>query len=125
MPQMFGSADSVLAQFLGTDGYETKGWGVLSAIWKSCQNSRRGRLECLPAAFIRLCAVLVCTALQKQLGAVLMDLSSLPHDLVPLVLDAVSGHDMRSLAVVSSDLSQSGECTLVCRAPPSMTSFAC
>ena len=35
-----------------------------------------------------------------------MDLSSLPHDLVPLVLDAVSGHDMRSLAVVSSDLSQ-------------------
>ena len=33
-------------------------------------------------------------------------LSSLPHDLVPLVLDAVSEHDMRSLAVVSSDLSQ-------------------
>ena len=35
-----------------------------------------------------------------------MDLSSLPHDLVPLVLDAVSEHDMRSLAVVSSKLSQ-------------------
>ena len=28
-------------------------------------------------------------------------LSSLPHDLVSLVLDAVSEHDMRSLAVVS------------------------
>ena len=35
-----------------------------------------------------------------------MDLSSLPHDLVPLVLDAVSEHDMRSLAVVSSKLRQ-------------------
>ena len=33
-------------------------------------------------------------------------LSSLPHDLAPLVLDAVSEHDMRSLAVVSSNLSQ-------------------
>ena len=33
-------------------------------------------------------------------------LSSLPHDLVSLVLDAVSEHDMRSLAVVSSNLSQ-------------------
>ena len=32
-------------------------------------------------------------------------LSSLPHDLVSLVLDAVSEHDMRSLAVVSSNLS--------------------
>ena len=41
--------------------------GVFSATWNSRQNSRRGCLECLPAAFIRLCAVLVCTALQKHI----------------------------------------------------------
>eukprot|EP00966_Prymnesium_polylepis_P014696 339522-Prymnesium_polylepis.1 len=33
-------------------------------------------------------------------GRMACQFSSLPHDLVPLVLDAVSEHDMRSLAVV-------------------------